>query len=241
VVSNPPYSVSAFKNNARKFYGKDDFELYDKLTDSSSEIERLFVERAKQLLKDGGVAGIILLGTILTNEGIYTKTREIIVRDFEIIAIAEFGSNTFMETGTDTVILFLRRRNNYDSVNVKHWAEKFSDSFQDVTPVSPFNGIENPAAQYVDHVWEGIALDDYVTLLKEEPNEAVKGRALYREYDKSYPKQSAYYNDDTPSALLEKMMNKYEQAVKNYWDVSARLKRKNGITLFLAFHRRSFW
>jgi type I restriction enzyme M protein len=43
LVSNPPYSVSAFKNNARKFYGEKDFSLYNSLTDSSSEIECLFV------------------------------------------------------------------------------------------------------------------------------------------------------------------------------------------------------
>jgi type I restriction enzyme M protein len=116
LVSNPPYSVSAFKNNARKFYGKNDFELYDSLTDSSSEIECLFVERAKQLLKDGGVAGIILPSSILSNEGIYTKTREIILQYFEIIAITELGGGTFMATGTNTVVLFLRRRNNYESL-----------------------------------------------------------------------------------------------------------------------------
>ncbi|MDQ3088078.1 MAG: N-6 DNA methylase, partial [Acidobacteriota bacterium] len=46
-VSNPPYSVSAFKNNARRYYTEEDFEIYDKLTDQSSEIECLFIERTK--------------------------------------------------------------------------------------------------------------------------------------------------------------------------------------------------
>ncbi|MCL2435243.1 MAG: N-6 DNA methylase, partial [Lentimicrobiaceae bacterium] len=94
VVSNPPYSVSAFKNNASKYYSDKDFTLYNNLTDNSSEIECLFVERTKQLLKDGGVAGIILPSSILNSEGIYTKTREIILKYFEIIAITELGSNT---------------------------------------------------------------------------------------------------------------------------------------------------
>lgn len=37
IVSNPPYSVSAFRNAARQFI-KGDFELYNKLTDNSSKL-----------------------------------------------------------------------------------------------------------------------------------------------------------------------------------------------------------
>jgi type I restriction enzyme M protein len=180
LVSNPPYSVSAFKNNASRFYGKDDFELYNNLTDNSSEIECLFVERAKQLLKDGGVAGVILPSSILSNEGIYTKCREIILQYFDIVAIAELGSNTFMATGTNTVVLFLRRRNNYDCINLRKSAERFFVDFQDVT----HNGIETPVAKYVNHVWGSINVDDYITLLKNEPNNTVAGHEIYQEYRK---------------------------------------------------------
>jgi type I restriction enzyme M protein len=180
LISNPPYSVSAFKNNAGKYYTEKDFELYAGLTDNSSEIECLFVERAKQLLKDGGVAGLILPSSILTNEGIYTKAREIILQYFEIIAITELGGNTFMATSTNTVVLFLRRRNNYDSINLRKSLERFFDNFQDVT----HNGIENPAAKYVNHVWKNIGIDDYITMLKKEPNDAVTNHEIYKEYRK---------------------------------------------------------
>jgi type I restriction enzyme M protein len=180
LVSNPPYSVSAFKNNASKFYGKEDFELYDYLTDNSSEIECLFIERTKQLLKDGGVAGIILPSSILSNEGIYTKARELILKYFEIIAITELGSNTFMATGTNTVVLFLRRKNNYDCVNLQKSIERFFDDWQDVTR----NGIEKPIVKYVNHAWKTISFDDYITLLKKEPNEAINNHEIYKEYRK---------------------------------------------------------
>jgi type I restriction enzyme M protein len=180
LISNPPYSVSAFKNNASRFYGKDDFELYNNLTDNSSEIECLFVERAKQLLKDGGVAGVILPSSILSNEGIYTKAREIILQYFDMVAIAELGSNTFMATGTNTVVLFLRRRNNYDCINLRKSAERFFVDFQDVTR----NGIERPVNKYVNHVWGSIDIDDYITLLKKEPNNTVIGHEIYKEYRK---------------------------------------------------------
>lgn len=186
LVSNPPYSVPAFKNSARDYYTHKDFELYNNLTDNSSEIECLFIERTKQLLKDGGVAGIILPNSILSNTGIYTKSREIILQYFDIIGIAELGSNTFMATGTNTVTLFLRRKNNYESINLKKAVDKFFTSFQDVT----LNSIEKPVSKYVDHVWEGIKFNDYVTLLKKEPNKIIAEHEMYIEYKKKLKAKS---------------------------------------------------
>lgn len=180
LVSNPPYSVSAFKNSAREYYRESDFDLYDKLTDNSSEIECLFVERTKQLLKYGGVAGIILPSSILSNTGIYSKSREIILENFEIIGIAELGSNTFMATGTNTVTLFLRRRNNYDSINLKIAVEKFFTNHLEVT----LNGVEKPISKYINHVWENISFEDYISLLKKEPNNVITQHEIYKEYQK---------------------------------------------------------
>ena len=109
VIANPPYSVSAFKNYLN--VGKTNFSLFEHLTERSSEIEALFIERTKQVLADNGLAGIVLPSTILSNTGIYTKAREILLKHFEIKAITELGSKTFIATGTTTVILFLKRRN----------------------------------------------------------------------------------------------------------------------------------
>ena len=180
IISNPPYSVSAFKGQMNAEKSKKAFDLYNRLTDQSSEIECLFVERTKQLLKDDGVAGIILPISILSNTGIYTQTREIILKYFDIIAITEMGSNTFMATGTNTVTLFLKRRNNADAFNIEEAIKKLFTNLQDVT----INGIENPLQKYVTHVWEDISLDDYKTLLQKLPNEAIKNHEIYIEYNK---------------------------------------------------------
>ncbi len=178
VVSNPPYSVDAFKGDIKNINVNEEFELYKYLTDRSSEIECLFVERTKQLLKDGGLAGIILPSSILTNSGIYTKTRELFLKYFEIIAITELGSNTFMATGTNTVVLFLRRRNNYECINLEKSVDKFFSNHTDVT----INGIETPVTKYINYVWEGLSLDDYLTLLDKKPNNKVKNHDLFKNY-----------------------------------------------------------
>jgi type I restriction enzyme M protein len=186
IISNPPYSVSAFKGLMDEEKSKLAFDLYNRLTDQSSEIECLFIERTKQLLKDGGVAGIILPSSILSNTGIYTQTREILLKHFEILGIAELGSNTFMATGTNTVTLFLRRRNNADAYNVEEAIKKCFVSLQDVT----INGIEKPLKKYVAHVWDSISFDDYKTLLQKSPNKNIEQHEIYKEYTKKIKSKS---------------------------------------------------
>ena len=180
IISNPPYSVSAFKGLMNEEKSKIAFDLYNKLTDQSSEIECLFIERTKQLLKDGGVAGIILPSSILSNTGIYTQTREILLKYFDVLAIAELGSNTFMATGTNTVTLFLRRRNNADAFNIEEAIKKCFANLQDVT----INGIEKPISKYISHVWEFISFDDYKTLLQKTPNDNIQQHEIYQKYQK---------------------------------------------------------
>lgn len=180
IISNPPYSVSAFKGLMNQEKSQKGFELYSRLTDQSSEIECLFIERTKQLLKDGGVAGIILPSSILSNTGIYTQTREIIFKYFDILAIAELGSNTFMATGTNTVTLFLKRRNNADAFNIEEAIKKVFVNLQDIT----INGIEKPVSKYVSHVWDSLTWDDYKTLLQKAPNKTVEDSEIYQEYRK---------------------------------------------------------
>jgi len=157
IVSNPPYSVSAFKGMMESAKSANNFELYSRLTDQSSEIEALFIERTKQLLKDGGVAGIILPSSILNNAGIYSDAREIILKYFDIIGITELGSNTFMATGTNTVVLFLRRRNNADHRNIKESIAKLFENKNDIT----INGVETPLSKYLAYAYEGINKEEY--------------------------------------------------------------------------------
>nr|WP_249170625.1 N-6 DNA methylase [Porphyromonas levii] len=196
VLSNPPYSVSSFRQTTRDYYTEKDFELYNSLTDNSSEIECLFVERTKQLLKDGGIAGVILPSSILSNSGVYTKTREIILQYFDIVAIAELGSNTFMATNTNTVVLFLRRRDNYFATNTRGAVDTYFRSLNDVT----INGIESPASRYVAHVWEGLDYTDYVTLLRKSPNDKVKAHEIYKDYRKKL-------SSKTEAKLLEEILS----------------------------------
>lgn len=109
LVANPPYSVSAFKPHLRLKNNKD-LNLIQLISNDGSEIETLFVERASQLLKPGGVAGIILPSSLLTKKsGSFVGAREILLKKFKIRAIVSMGKKTFGATGTPTIIMFLEK------------------------------------------------------------------------------------------------------------------------------------
>ncbi|TKZ33345.1 N-6 DNA methylase [Brachyspira catarrhinii] len=109
VISNPPYSVSGFKSIMDRNSDKA-FDLYKYITDSSKEIEVIFIERMKQLLKPNGYAAIILPVSILQNDGLYEKARTIIFENFYLKGIVKLGDNAFQATNTSTVVLFLQKR-----------------------------------------------------------------------------------------------------------------------------------
>lgn len=109
VISNPPYSVSGFKAIMDRS-SDNAFDLYKDITDSSKEIEVIFIERMKQLLKPNGYAAIILPISILQNDGLYEKARTIIFENFYLKGIVKLGSNAFQATGTNTAALFLQKR-----------------------------------------------------------------------------------------------------------------------------------
>lgn len=110
LIANPPYSVKSFKSHLELRDNK--FELTDFISNDGSEIEVLFVERIAQLLKPNGIAAVVLPSTILTNSSnSYKGARDVILKNFKIKSIAQFGSKTFGKTGQNTVVLFLERFN----------------------------------------------------------------------------------------------------------------------------------
>jgi hypothetical protein len=110
LVANPPYSVSAFKLHLK--LQNNTFELLNRISNDGSEIETLFVERIAQLLKPKGIAAVILPSSILSNDSnSYIGAREILLKNFMLRAIVQFGSKTFGATGTNTVVLFLEKYN----------------------------------------------------------------------------------------------------------------------------------
>jgi len=85
-----------------------------------------------------------------------------------------------MATGTNTVILFLRRKNNYDALHIAESVKNFFTHHKDNTVQS----VETPIAKYISYVWQSITLDDYVSMISGSPSEAIKKHEIYIEYEK---------------------------------------------------------
>ncbi|TNB56274.1 restriction endonuclease subunit S [Campylobacter helveticus] len=133
LIANPPYSVKGFLETlsakSKKTYTLFTNEIN---IETNNAIECFFIERANQLLRDNAKAAIILPSSILNKDGIYKSTREILLINFDFIAIVELGSGTFGATGTNTIILFLRKKDSFtpenatisqDYSNIKNYIE----------------------------------------------------------------------------------------------------------------------
>lgn len=188
LVANPPYSVKGFLETLPEVE-RARYTLTGTVKDyeSNNSIECFFVERAKQLLKTGGIAAIILPSSILSNGGgTYVRAREILLQYFDIVAIAEFGSGTFGKTGTNTVTLFLRRKATSPDT-AEHYRERVAEWFA----ADDNQGVYRDAHlidRYAAHI--GIAADDYKTLLAGRPNAALLAHETFALYRKAFDASS---------------------------------------------------
>ena len=131
LVANPPFAVEGFLLNL-KDKDKEKYELI-KTTDLNSNtnnIQCFFIERAKQIMAPDGNVGIIVPSSILSNsDATHIRTREIILKYFDIVSIVELGSGTFGKTGTNTVVLFLKRKS-LKPEPAEHYRNRVDDYFE---------------------------------------------------------------------------------------------------------------
>ncbi len=191
LISNPPYSVKGFLEMLSE-EERNSFSLTKTIDKknifSNNSIEAFFVERAKQLLKPKGVAAIILPSSILTNgNSLYTKTREIILESFDLIAITEFGSGTFGKTGTNTVTLFLQRKEQEPAIS-DHIRNRVDAWFRgDFDKDQVFEDRE-----YLEKYCEYFEFDfeDYISLLQTQPNDGFLEHEIILGYREPFSKLS---------------------------------------------------
>lgn len=194
LVANPPYSVKGFlqtlSEEERKSYSLIK-TIDEKSLPNNNSIETFFIERTKQLLKPGGVAGIILPVTILTNDSnLYIATREILLKYFDIVSIVEFGSQTFGKTGTNTVTLFIRRKEE-NPAPADHWQNRVNSWFNNDKADAIYSDSDY-ILKYCNHL--GLEVDDYKTLLKGIPNKKLLETEYFVEYKRTFDNQTEIKN-----------------------------------------------
>ena len=112
LVANPPFAVEGFlRTLSREDENRYQLSEFTRKNKDTNVIQCFFLERIHHLMAPGGLVGVIVPSSILSNtKTVDTRTREVLLQFFDLVDIAELGSRTFGKTGTNTVVLFLRRK-----------------------------------------------------------------------------------------------------------------------------------
>ena len=135
-------------------------------------------------MRAGGVAGIVLPVSVLNRGGIYPRAREIVMENFDIVSLVEFGSGTFGKTGTNTVVLFLRRKET-NTPAAEHYRNRVKTWFATGDNAEDIYQDECLLQAYCDHC--GYGLEDYRTFLKDGiVSEALSKTEVFEAYRESF-------------------------------------------------------
>ena len=191
IIANPPYSVKGFLNTLEQ-KDREQFELTKSIDEKAylknDSIECFFVERAQHFLKKDGLMGIILPVSLLSNsnERTYLKTREIILANFNILAIAFMNSRTFGSTGTNTIILFAQKvaRKNSESL-----LRAFMDKKDYKHQYTSSDAIDS----YIQK--QGYPKDEYFALMQDNAlGENLEETNVFKDYDSNFKSTSINKN-----------------------------------------------
>lgn len=223
LVANPPYSVKGFLETLSEGERKR-YELFsDELNlEKNNSIETFFIERAKQLLVPGGACAIILPSSVLSNGGIYIACREILLKYFDIVAISEFSSGTFGKTGTNTVTLFMRRKQS-DVDIAKHLFNRAAAWTRgDYSKDNVFNDAQM-LNEYCQHC--GLDAAEYRGWAKEH---TMPSADIFSEYVKAAKAQSRYKaiakKKITQKYTIEQQTEELKKFVTDYIETAEREK-----------------
>lgn len=215
LVANPPYSVSGFLETLpeedRERYALNN---YISNIEKNNSIETFFIERAAQLLKSGGVAAIVLPSSILSKGGLYMRTRELLLKNFDIVSICSLGPNTFGQTNTSTIVLFLRRKALEPDLS-KHLLNRITEWFEgNMVDNGAYKDSQNLDA-YIKHM--GYKHDDYIQLLKSELTDGFMDSDMAKEYVKALniKKQGKNTASTALAAEAKKVRDEAQKFVKS--------------------------
>ncbi|MBL7786507.1 MAG: N-6 DNA methylase [Chitinophagales bacterium] len=204
LVANPPFAVEDFldvlvQNDEKE---ANTYELFDKDKIGTNNIQCFFLERAKHLLAQNGVAGIIVPTSILSNsDQMHIQTREILLKYFDFVSIVELGSGTFGKTGTNTVVLFLKRKAQKPE-QAEHFWNRTLDFFENAQEEIDSNGgvYQDLAVlkNYCQHI--NMAFEHYQILLRSE----VQRLAEWWQYEIGIAYKSAFEKSTELNNLLKK-------------------------------------
>ncbi len=171
--------------------------------------------------------GVIVPSSVLSNsDSMHIATREILLKYFDFMSITELGNNTFGKTGTNTVILFLRRKAQRPEPadHYKNRVQDFFDSWADESTNAGGAYLDaDVVRQYCTHIGIDYAL--YQSLLLGNASDELLAYEMFRDYLADFDgltevkklKDNKAFKAKTPTeqaAELTQRFSQYLQAIE---------------------------
>lgn len=217
LVANPPFAVPGFLETLSE-ENRSNYKLLEHVSniEKNKAIETFFVERASQLLASGGIATIILPSSIPDNisSRLNMSTRELILKDFEIISIVRLGPNTFGQTGTSTAALFLRRKS-IEPDEAEQVRNRVNEWFRGNTDDDDFYNDRELLNAYIKRM--GYNYDDYIALMRGKLTSDFLVTEMIHEYVKALNihKQGKNSSSTALAAEAKKVRDEAQKYVKS--------------------------
>lgn len=215
LVANPPYSVSGFLETLPE-EDRERYTLNNYISniEKNNSIETFFIERAAQLLKSGGVAAIVLPASVLSGTGLYMYTREILLKNFDVVGICCFDKKTFGQTSTRTITLFLRRKD-LEPDFAKHLDNRIESWFTGNTSDDTYYKDSDKINSYIERM--GYKKEDYRKFLNGELTESFMESEMVKDYLKALniKKQTSNANSIGLNSRAKKVRDEAQKFIKS--------------------------
>ena len=206
--------------------------------EKNNSIETFFIERAAQLLKSGGVAAIVLPASVLSGTGLYMYTREILLKNFDVVGICCFDKKTFGQTSTRTITLFLRRKD-LEPDFAKHLDNRIESWFTGNTSDDTYYKDSDKINSYIERM--GYKKEDYRKFLNGELTESFMESEMVKDYLKALniKKQTSNANSIGLNSRAKKVRDEAQKFIKSrsYKDLTPAGKLQEELRFTLRFIR----
>ena len=207
LVANPPFAVEGFLQTLSDV-DKEKYKLIQATGEDSNtnNIECFFLERIHHLMAPDGLVGVIVPSSILSNaDAVHIGTREILLQFFDLVSIAELGSGAFGKTGTNTVVLFLKRKAKEQKPEAsEHYRNRVENFFEGDKngEVYQDSRLIKAYCNYID-----VSYEEYIKLFDQtslDPLADLLEYGIFKDYQQAFHKSTEIKNLKKSSVFKKK-------------------------------------
>ena len=240
LVANPPFAVEGFLQTLSD-EDKERYQLIEETGRSSNtnNIQCFFLERIHHLMAPDGVVGVIVPSSILSNsDGIHTRTREVLLQFFALVSITELGSGTFGKTGTNTAVLFLRRKTQQPEV-AEHYRNRVDDFFEGDAEGEDYRD-HHLIRAYCNHI--GVSYDQYIKLFGQTNDESLAELLeyeIFKDYRKDFEARAEIKNLKKTKTFKNKEKNEQQAELDKRFVAYLHKIEKDKLYFFILAHEQA--